>query len=298
MGFYNPLMPSESPWAGWKNAEIYDAFVSEHGIYRALNRRLVELAEVATARRILDLACGGGATARACLEVLPARGDLVGVDGSEAMVRVARARVRDPRARFEVAPAAALERVARGPFDRVVSNAAFWQFPSRRAVFAALARVTGEGALLVFNVPDELLAGPRRGEPAGERPARAASAEAATEDAPEPAGPTPFQVALARAVEARTGHPPPAASPVDPGRLEARLAEAGFEPVRREPFAYRTRQAELMELMAIPAMLHRLAPELSDPGRQAALTEARQRTDPDQEVTIPWTYFVARRTRS
>lgn len=287
-------MPSESPWAGWKNAEIYDAFVSEHGVYRALNRRLVELAEVAAARRVLDLACGGGATARACLEVLPARGELVGVDGSEAMVRVARARVRDPRARFEVAPAAAVERVARGPFDRVVSNAAFWQFPDRRAVLAALARVAGAGALLVFNVPDELLARPRRGEAEGERAARAAPAERTR----EAAGPTPFQVALARAVEARTGHPPPAAPPVDGGRLEARLAEAGFEPVRREPFAYRARQAELMELMAIPAMLHRLAPDLPDPDRQAALTEARRRTDPDQEVTIPWTYFVARRTES
>ena len=287
MGFYNPVMPSESPWAGWRNAEIYDAFVSEHGIYRALNRRLVELAEVATARRVLDLACGGGATARACLEVLPARGELVGVDGSEAMVRVARARIRDPRARFEVAPAAALERAARGPFDRAVSNAAFWQFPNRRAVLAALARVTEEGALLVFNVPDELLA---LEEVAGERAARALPRQAG--------GPTPFQVALARAIEARTGHPPPAASPVDPDRLAHRLSEAGFELLRREPFAYRARQAELMELMAIPAMLHRLAPDLPDPDRQAALTEARRRTDPDQQVTIPWTYFIARRTRS
>lgn len=271
-------MPIDSPWAGWRNAEIYDAFVSEHGIYRALNRRLVELAEIATARRVLDLACGGGATARACLEVLPARGELVGVDGSEAMVRVARARVRDPRARFEVAPAAALERVARGPFDRAVSNAAFWQFPDRRSVLAALARVMEEGALLVFNVPDELLA--RSGGRAG---------------AGGRADPTPFQIALARAVEIRADHPPPAASPFDPDRLADRLADAGFGLATPVPFAYRARQAELMELMAIPAMLQRLAPDLPEPARQSALAEARQRTDPDQEVTIPWTYFVARR---
>jgi SAM-dependent methyltransferase len=288
-------MPSDSPWSGWKNAEIYDAFVSQHGIYRALNRRLVELAEVATARRVLDLACGGGATARACLEVLPARGELVGVDGSEAMVRVARARVRDPRARFEVAPAAALERVAPGPFDRAVSNAAFWQFPDRRSVLAALARVTEKGALLVFNVPDELLAGSRRGEPAGGRTARTAPGEATEEGGPEAAQPTPFQVALSRAVEARSGHPPPAASPFDPDRLADRLTDAGFELAARVPFAYRARQAELMELMAIPAMLHRLAPDLPEPARQSALAEARQRTEPDQQVTIPWTYFVARR---
>lgn len=267
-------MPFESPWSGWANAEIYDAFASAPGIYRALNRRLVELAEIASARRVLDLACGGGATARACLEVLPARSELVGVDGSEAMVRIARSRIRDPRARFEVAPASALERVAPGPFDRAVSNAAFWQFPDRRSVLAALARVTEEGALLVFNVPDELLAG-SRGREAAE--------------------PTPFQIALARAVESRTGHPLATASPLDPEPLAAHLAEAGFGRLRREPFAYRARQGELMELMAIPAMLARLAPDLPEPERRAALAEARHRTDPDQEVTIPWVYFVARR---
>lgn len=265
-------MPSDSPWAGWRNAEIYDAFVSEHGIYRALNRRLVELAEIGSARRVLDLACGGGATARACLEVLPARGELVGVDASPAMVRIARERVRDPRARFQVAPAAALERAAPGPFDRAVSNAAFWQFPDRGAVLAALAQVMEDGALFVFNVPGELLARER------------------TEV-------TPFQVALARAVEARTGHPLASAAPIDPDRLAARLAEAGFDVAAREPFAYRARQAELMELMAIPAMLARLAPDLPEGDRQAALDEARRRTDPEQEVTIPWLYFVARRPR-
>lgn len=265
-------MPSESPWSGWANAEIYDAFVAEHGIYRALNRRLVELAEIASARRVLDLACGGGATARACLEVLPARGELVGVDASQAMVRIARERVRDPRARFEVAPAAALERAAPGPFDRAVSNAAFWQFPGKRAVLAALARVLEDGGLLVFNVPAELLAG-------------------------ETSEPTPFQVALARAVEARSGHPLPTSPPLDPERLVARLAEAGFELAAREPFAYRTRQEELMELMAIPAMLRRLAPDLPEPERRTALAQARRRTDPEQEVTIPWLYFVARRPR-
>lgn len=270
-------MPSESPWNGWANAEIYDDFVSEHGIYRALNRRLVELGEIASARRVLDLACGGGATARACLEVLPARGELVGVDASEAMVRIARERVRDPRARFEVASAAALERVAPGPFDRAVSNAAFWQFPDRRRVLAALARVLEEGGRFVFNVPAERLVRQEAEEGTGE--------------------PNPFQVALARAVEARTGRPLPTAPPLDPDRLAARLAEAGFELASREPFAYRTRQRELMELTAIPAMLARLAPDLPEPERRAALADARRRTDPEQEVTIPWLYFVARRLR-
>lgn len=267
---YNGHVPHTSPWAGWLNAEIYDAFVQEFGIYRALNRRLATLAEAATARRVLDLACGGGATAHACLERMPARSELLGVDGSEAMVSVARSRVRDPRARFRVAAASDLERVVAGPFDRAVCNAAFWQFPDPRGVLAALARVLGRGGRFVFNVPAERVAG-------------------------EEAQVMPFQVALARAVEVRTGRPFPTGEPLAPGRIEGELRDAGFDLVRRERFAYSAHQAELMELMSIPAMIGRVAPELSLEEREATLAEARRHADPEQRVTVPWVYFVARR---
>lgn len=262
-------MPHSSPWAGWLNAEIYDAFVEEFGIYRALNRRLATIAEVAAARRVLDLACGAGATAFACLEAMPARSELLGVDGSEAMVAVARSRVRDPRARFRVAAASDLERVATGPFDRAVCNAAFWQFPDPRAVLAALARVLEPGGRFVFNVPAERLAG-------------------------EASQVTPFQVALARAVEAVGHRPFPTPEPLPPGRLEGLLDEAGFELVRRAPFFYSARQAELMELMSIPAMIGRVAPELSEEERATALGQARRWADPEQRVAVPWVYFAGR----
>ena len=271
--------PHASPWAGWWNAEVYDAFTREHRIYRALNRKLVALARVASARRVFDLACGAGATARACLERLPARGELVGVDASEAMVEVARTRVRDPRARFAVAPASGFEAAVSGTFDRAVCNAAFWQFPDRRAVLAALARSLEPDGLFVFNVPEERLTGMRPTDP-GARPC---------------AGVTPFQVALARAVEERTGGPPPGSPPLDPERLESRLRDAGFTPLARERFTYAGRQRELMELMAIPAMIGRLAPGLSPPEREEVLARARRHVDPEQPVRIPWVYFVARR---
>ena len=262
-----------SPWSGWLNAEVYEAFTREHGIYRALNRRLADLAEVETAARVLDLACGAGATALACLERMPGRSELVGVDGSDEMVSVARDRVLDPRARFRVAAASALERVTSGPFDRAVCNAAFWQFPDPGAVLAALARILAPGGRLVFNVPAERLA--------SSVPDGAASHL------------TPFQVALARAVERRTRHPFPGHETLDPERLEHRLAESGFGSIERHPFAYRGRQRELMELMTIPAMIDRVAPDLSEAEREAALEEAKARTDPDQRVVVPWVYFVA-----
>lgn len=265
-------MPPETPWSGWANAEIYDAFVREGSIYRRLNLRLVELAEIASALRVLDLACGAGATAEACLAVLPPDGALVGVDAAEPMVELARARITDPRARFEVASAADAERVVSGPFDRAVSNAAFWQFPARRPVLGALGRLLEPGGLLAFNVPAERLKG-------------------------EPSQIHPFQVALAREIEARSGRPfPRTPTTLDPRRLEHQLAEAGFGAVRRERFELRCRQAELMELMEIPAMLRPMTPGLSEAERRAALDRAKERADPDQPVRVPWVYFVARKS--
>jgi ubiquinone/menaquinone biosynthesis C-methylase UbiE len=264
-------VPVDSPWQGWINAEVYDLFVREHGIYRALNRRLAELAEIAAARRVLDLACGAGATALACLAQLPADGELWGVDGSAAMVAVARAQVRDPRARFAVAAAAAIEEAVAGPFDRAVCNAALWQFPALPPVLAAVARLLVPGGLFAFNVPAERLAG---------------------EESPV----HPFQVALARAIERKTHRPfSPSATSLDPERLGEWLAEAGFAPPKRERFTYRGPQGELMDLTEIPAMIEPMTPGLTAADRRAVLRQARRRTDPQEVVEVPWIYFVARR---
>ncbi len=273
------MSPDASPWAGWINAETYDRFVREQPIYRWLNRRLVALAGVAGARRVLDLACGTGATADACLAVLPPDGEVVGVDAAPAMVEVARARVADRRARFAVAAASEVAETvaglgldplpAGGTFDRAVSNAAFWQFPDPAAVLAAVAGLLAPGGLLAFNVPASRLAG-------------------------EPAQVHPFQVALSRAVAARGGGEA-AREQVEHAAVRGALAAAGFEVAAVERHVYRSRQGELMELMEIPAMLRRAAPGLSAGDALDALAQARRGTDPAQPVEVPWIFWLARR---
>jgi SAM-dependent methyltransferase len=260
------------PWASWINAEIYDRFVRERRIYDRLNRELVRLADLASSRRILDLGCGTGATAEACLREMAPHAELVGVDASREMVGVARANVLDPRARFEVAAAAEVDRLSE-TFDRVVCNAAFWQFPAARPVFRALARRTAARALFVCNVPAERVVG---------------------EDAPV----HPFQVSLLREIEAELGRSL-LATPVmlDPPRLAATAAECGFTLSWTERFVYEGLQEELMELMAIPAMIRPLTPELLPDQRDAVLSRARERSDPGLRVTVPWIYFVFSRDR-
>ena len=142
----DPLSVAEHYWNDWHNAEVYNSYVHEYPIYRELNGRLAELAELAAVRRVLDLACGAGATAQSCLRRMPRDAELVGVDASEAMVALARIHVRDPRARFEVAPAASLAGAVDGRFDRALCNAAYWQLALRDAVLAELAELLAPGA--------------------------------------------------------------------------------------------------------------------------------------------------------
>jgi SAM-dependent methyltransferase len=263
-----------NPWRGWLNAEIYDRFVRERKIYGQLNRWMVELAEIPGAERIVDLACGTGATAEACLSQMDPQAELIGVDASSAMVEVARANIRDPRVRFEVAPAASVEQVVHGPVDRVVCNAAFWQFPAIRPVVEAIARLLRPGGRFVFNIPAERVRG-------------------------EVSPVHPFQAALARALErARGGVFDAAASVLAPEALNAHLSASGLDP---SPFVRRVyvgKQDELIGLMSIPAMIEPLTEGLAARQRESLLLAARGSVDPDAPVQVPWVYVIARRPPS
>lgn len=257
-----------SPWTGWKNAEVYDAFTRSRDIYRRLNEELVELAGIPRAKRVLDLACGAGATTLACLQMLDRDAEIVGVDGSPAMIAVARAGVLDPRARFDVASAASVHEVVEGRFDRVLCNAAFWQFPSQFEALRSLSEIMEPGARFVFNVPAERVEG-------------------------EPSEVHAFQMALARGIESRTGTPL-SRTPVviDPRHLDGWLAETGFELTDRVRFVYEGPQDELIELMEIPAMIEPITPGLDNEARDAVIEEARGKVSGRETVRVPWIYFV------
>jgi len=264
----------EGRWRGWDNAEIYERFVRERRIYAWLNERLVERAAPERARRVLDLGCGTGATTRAFLRRLPAGGEIVGIDASREMVEVARAATLDPRARFVVGDAAAADRLVEGPFDRAVSNAAFWQLGDPREVLRALGALLAPGALLVFDVPAERV------------PGAAAPIH-------------PFQVALARAIEARIGEPwVPTATPFDPAAFGEEAEAAGFAVASIERLEWEGPQGELIELMEIPAMIAPLARGLDAAQTEAALAEAKAASDPRERVRVPWLYFVVERRQA
>ena len=97
--------------------------------------------------KILDPGCGTGLYTRMLLDAFPAA-SILGVDVSEAMIRVARKGIDDPRARFAVADA---EEIAAGSYDLVTSNAVFQWFLSLPRTLARMASLLPGGGLLTFS---------------------------------------------------------------------------------------------------------------------------------------------------
>ena len=262
---------TDGPWDGWHNAEVYDRFVRERSIYAQLNRVLVDLAQVETGRRVLDLGCGPGATATAALARLPRDATLVGTDASADMVAVASANNLDPRASFHACPAEHVLDGVEGPFDRVLCNAALWQFPDPAGVIASVGQLLDRAdGVFTFNVPADRMSGHQ-------------------------AIGQPLQVTLARAVEAVGGDLyRTEAERLDPDDLDRWMVRAGMEPAQRVDHTLDTTRAELLELLAIPAiggpMMHGLDPDLHD----EVLREVRDAGEPDERIRVPWVYFVAR----
>ncbi len=96
--------------------------------------------------RIFEPGCGTGLYTRMLLDAFPGA-SIEGVDISEAMVRLARERVADPRARFAVGDA---EDVVAGRYDLITSNATFQWFLSFDRTVRRMASILPPGGLLTF----------------------------------------------------------------------------------------------------------------------------------------------------
>lgn len=107
---------------------------------------------VPAGRRWLDVGCGTGALTSTVLETAePA--SVLGVDPSAGFLSVARARVADARAGFEVGDARSLP-VPDGAVDVVVSGLALNFVPDPAAALAEFARVSSPGGVIAAYVWD------------------------------------------------------------------------------------------------------------------------------------------------
>ncbi|MET7373948.1 class I SAM-dependent methyltransferase [Micromonospora arida] len=134
----------------WANGDAYEAYVGRWSRLVAVD--FLRGLAVAPGRHWLDVGCGTGAlTSTILTHTNPVR--VTGIDPSEGFVAVARARVTDPRAAFQVGDARALplpDRVA----DVVVSGLTLNFVPEPARAVAEFARVVRPAGVVAAYVWD------------------------------------------------------------------------------------------------------------------------------------------------
>jgi malonyl-ACP O-methyltransferase BioC len=130
------------------SASRYDAHAHAQRLSAADLLQITQLAVgKGRAFKILEPGCGTGIYTRMLLDAFPGA-SVLGVDISDAMVRVAANRIDDPRARFAVADA---EEVSGGKYDLVSSNATFQWFLAFDRTVRRMAAMLSDGGVLTFS---------------------------------------------------------------------------------------------------------------------------------------------------
>ena len=121
----------------WGSGNAYEPYVGRWS--RPVAREFLGWLAVPPGGRWLDVGCGTGALSETILS-LANPGEILGIDPSPAFVAFARDRVRDPRVRFDVGEAQALQADA-ATFDAVVAGLVLNFVPEPGGAVSEMARV-------------------------------------------------------------------------------------------------------------------------------------------------------------
>jgi SAM-dependent methyltransferase len=134
----------------WERGDAYENFMGRWS--RQVGRAFLSWLAAEGGGRWLDVGCGTGALTLTAIEVARPS-EIVGVDPSEGFLDAARARVDDPRARFEQGDASRL-RFADARFDVVVGGLMLNFVPLPGAAVAEMTRVAAPGGTVAAYVWD------------------------------------------------------------------------------------------------------------------------------------------------
>jgi len=149
---------STRSWNAIADDWIAHADANDYRNFYLMPRMLAMLGDVAGAR-VLDLGCGEGGYSRA-LAQNGAR--VIGVDGSDRMIDVARERASAAGigASFAVANASALEQIASSSIDLVVASMSLMDVEDYPGAIAEVHRVLREGGVLAMSITHPCFSAP------------------------------------------------------------------------------------------------------------------------------------------
>lgn len=148
-----------SLWNGDAGRAWVDAQQVLDGLFKPFEDQLVDAVRVGSARRVLDVGCGTGATTLAIARSLGASGRCVGVDVSEPMLALARARAeREGVPAIFIRADAEIHAFDPGNCDMIVSRFGVMFFEDFGRAFTNLRRAGRDGAelrLIAWRSPAE-----------------------------------------------------------------------------------------------------------------------------------------------
>jgi SAM-dependent methyltransferase len=137
-------------------AEVYDAFFVP-ALFEQWTGVVLDVADVGTGQRVLDVGCGTGVLARAAHARVGAHGQVAGLDPNDGMLAVARRA--EPDIEWQPGLAEQLP-YPDDSFDGTVSQFALMFFTDPKSALSEMSRVTRPGGRVTFAVWDRLDSSP------------------------------------------------------------------------------------------------------------------------------------------
>lgn len=129
---------------------------AENSFYKRQNARLVDMAEVSSGQRIIDLACGNGSVTRLILDRLRgARNSaVIGIDHSSEMLRIAVEELKDRKdaaLQFVQSQVENISESVKDSVDTVIFCNAIHYVPDKEELLSEICKTLKPGGKLAFN---------------------------------------------------------------------------------------------------------------------------------------------------
>src|SRR5262249_18952082 len=133
--------PSASDWAAERGEKWRDQLSGMEAMLAPVDEPLISALRLGAPYRIADIGCGGGGTTIEILRLAPAGSVVCGFDISQALIDIARARVRSDERNVSFTLAdVATARAPEEPYDRLVSRFGVMFYDDPPATFSNLVR--------------------------------------------------------------------------------------------------------------------------------------------------------------
>ena len=129
---------------------------AENSFYRKQNARLVDMAEVSSGQRIIDLACGNGSVTRLILDRLrgACNSAVIGIDHSSEMLKIAVEELKDRKdaaVQFVQSQVEHISESVKDSVDTVIFCNAIHYVPNKEELLSEICKTLKPGGKLAFN---------------------------------------------------------------------------------------------------------------------------------------------------